>query len=72
MAEIKTIRLTEEEYNQILVARDMLLNYGINSLPKEHRESIKEMQEEHGRFTMGFVVSVCATMLINTLAAKKY
>lgn len=66
----KIIKLTEEEYNQILIARDMLLNYGINSLPEEHKKSMKDIEIEYGRLTMGSTISVCARMLINTLAKK--
>ena len=68
MAEVKTVRLNEEEYEKLIEARNQLLHKGIDGLPPKFREVIKkEVQEEMGRFTLGLIVGIGAMALVEEL-----
>lgn len=59
----KTIRLSKDEYDKIIKAKEELAKYGYNKLPEETKESI-----DLGSFTLGAIAALGALALIYLLA----
>lgn len=62
---VKTIRVSDEEYNKIIQARQELAKHGYNRLPQETKDD-----HDMGSFTLGAIVALGALALIYLLSKE--
>lgn len=68
MAELKTIKVNEEDFDRVIKAREELINKGVNSLPEGYRELVREEIKGEMKLTNGLIVALGAILLIKLLS----
>lgn len=68
---MKTIKIPEREYEKVKKARKLLVMNGINKLNPKIRKVIEEKIENFDKFTMGIIIGIGATLIIQELEDNK-
>ncbi len=65
---MKTIKIPEQEFRRVKHARELLALNGINSLDNHIQEVVKEEIKDFEKLTMGIIIGIGATILIQALS----
>ncbi|MFH1333198.1 MAG: hypothetical protein ABIH53_03110 [archaeon] len=71
MSELKSIKLEGPDFNRVIEAKQQLMLNGINALPNEIRNVIKQELREELQLTNGLIVGLGALLLINILSDRE-
>ena len=66
--EMKTIKISETEFERVKKARTLLAMEGINKLEPKTIETIKNDVKDFDKLTMGIIIGIGVTLLIQELS----
>ncbi len=64
----KTIKIPLQEWDRVREARELLALNGINRLDNHIREIVKDEIKDFEKLTMGIIIGIGATILIQELS----
>lgn len=70
VTETKTVKLPEQEFEKVREARRLLAIRGIGRLEPRARETIQEEISGFEKLTMGIIIGIGATLLIQALTEE--
>lgn len=68
--EMKTVKIPVEEYNKIIEARKLLALKGVTNLEQSSGALIANDVKDFEKFTLGIIIGIGATLLIQALSEK--
>ena len=68
VTKMKTIKIPQEAYNKVMESRKLLVMRGLNKLKPKLKDAIKKEIIESNKITLGVVIGIGATLLIQELS----
>ena len=69
-AQLRTLRIPAEDFNKIHEAKKMLIMKGVENLDRDLRGQIQKQSSDFEKFTIGLIVGIGATLLIQELTKE--